>query len=284
VRTAVIISATGHAAVILFAIFGGPSLFTRDFEAPVVVPVELVHRVADRAEAPLPEPEPEPEEAPPEPEPEPAPPPPPPARVAEAPPPPPAADAVPLPRPEPPKAEPEKAAPPPPRTVAAAPKPRPEPPSRFDAARLSALLDKRVREEKAAPEPEAKPLDMSRLLQSRQGSPTQRTAAERGQLVAGLQDLIRSQIQRCWNVPVGAREAQDLRVEVKIFLHPNGALARTPEVVDSARMNREDYYRVAAESARRAVQRCAPLQLPTETYDIWREIVLMFDPKDMVGG
>ncbi|HEY8351936.1 MAG TPA: hypothetical protein VIK87_05285, partial [Sphingomonadales bacterium] len=111
-----------------------------------------------------------------------------------------------------------------------------------------------------------------------------RSETERRQLSAGLQDLIRSQIQPCWSVPAGAQSAENLQVEIRIYLHPNGALARAPEIVDTARMARDDYYRVAAESARRAVQRCAPLKLPPETYDLWREIVLSFDPKDMLGG
>ena len=40
-----------------------------------------------------------------------------------------------------------------------------------------------------------------------------------------------------------------------------------------------------AESARRAVQVCSPLQnLPVEKYEQWRELTINFDPKEMLRG
>jgi hypothetical protein len=100
-------------------------------------------------------------------------------------------------------------------------------------------------------------------------------------------DAIRYQIQRCWSVPAGARDAGDLVVRLRVFLNPDGSLSRAPEIVESARAPSvgEEYYRAAAESARRAVQVCSPLKnLPPAKYEKWRELTLTFNPKDMLGG
>src|SRR5204863_9437429 len=99
-------------------------------------------------------------------------------------------------------------------------------------------------------------------------------------------DAFRAAVERCWSVPAGARDAQSLRVTTRVFLNPDGTLAKTPEIVDEARMNRtgEENFRTAAESARRAVQRCAPYRmLPANKYDTWREVELTFDPTRMLG-
>jgi hypothetical protein len=46
----------------------------------------------------------------------------------------------------------------------------------------------------------------------------------------------------------------------------------------------DDFYRAAAESALRATKnpKCQPLPLPLDQYDQWRNMVLNFDPKDML--
>jgi colicin import membrane protein len=41
---------------------------------------------------------------------------------------------------------------------------------------------------------------------------------------------------------------------------------------------------VAAESALRAVRRCQPYTMPAAKYDIWRDVEVTFDPRDMFGG
>ena len=39
--------------------------------------------------------------------------------------------------------------------------------------------------------------------------------------------------------------------------------------------------RTAAESAVRAVSKCAPFNLPADKYETWAEVVVNFDPSDM---
>ena len=61
---------------------------------------------------------------------------------------------------------------------------------------------------------------------------------------------------------------------------------RAASIVSTDRMG-NDYYRVAAESALRAVRnpRCNPLRgLPPDRYEEWRVLDLNFNPRDMVGG
>lgn len=266
-RTSLLISAVFHLVLIVVAITGLPWLGKQRIPDLEVIPVELVEAIEEQAKAPEPEREPDPE---PEPEPEPEPGPEPEQAVA----------AVPETRPEPPRPPEPKVAPPTPSTPKVTPQARPKPPSRFDAQRIAALIDKTRKEDQPKPS-ESKKLDVSKILKQ-----TSRSALEQARLVADLRGAIRSQVEPCWSVPAGARYAEELTVRIRIYLLPNGALARPPEIMDSHMVNEQggDFFRVASESARRAVQRCAPLKLPRETYDIWRDIELTFDPSQMLGG
>ena len=92
-------------------------------------------------------------------------------------------------------------------------------------------------------------------------------------------DALRGQIQRCWNVPAGAADAQELKVSVQFRLDPSGALDGAPRIVSGG--DAGGIARTAAESARRAVIRCAPYTLPSDKYDAWSEVIVHFDPRDM---
>lgn len=97
-------------------------------------------------------------------------------------------------------------------------------------------------------------------------------------------DYIRRQIERHWSFPAGAPRPEDLAVEVRIQLLPDGTV-KDVSVVDAARMARpgEEYFRTAAESAVRAIKRASPLDLPPGKYEQLRDITLSFNPRDMVG-
>ena len=97
-------------------------------------------------------------------------------------------------------------------------------------------------------------------------------------------DAFRARIEDCWSIPAGARDAANLVVTLRIFLNPDGTLARAPEVTELERMNRpgEEFFRAAAESAIRAVHKCAPYEmLPAAKYKTWQDIKLTFDPRDI---
>lgn len=278
-----------HLGVAALAVVGLPVIFMPEDDSPKVIPVELV-TVADKTTLPPPEPKKEPEpkaepEEKPEPkvvEKEPPPllePPPPPKAKPSAPPQPPKAEAPPPPQAEPkPEPKPKDAL----TKVAESVQPRakPRPPSRFDASQIAALIDKSAKTDapqRKEPAKEEKP--------EAQASP-RRSSLDAARLTASLQDLMRSQIEPCWLVPAGARDAGDLKIRIRIVLNPDGSLARPPEILDRLRMNLpgEGYFRAAAESARKAVEKCEPLKLPVDSYDIWRDTELIFDPSDMLEG
>ncbi|MBV8778217.1 MAG: energy transducer TonB [Alphaproteobacteria bacterium] len=243
---------------------------------------------------PVPEPPPSaaaPPTAAPAPKPEVKPPPPPPKPLdAEAPPPP-------LPRPEAkPKPEPEprrplrSAAKPEPKTDPAAfasllrnleehkpdkaPKPDKPEPAAFDSL-LKNLTRQQTAEAEEAPPQRPRPTSAA--------PPSSQPRAPLGaQLTASEMDLLREQLYHCWNIPAGARDAKDLVVEVRVAVNPDGTV-RQAAIVDQGRLG-DPLFRAAAESARRAFfnPQCTPLRVPLDKYETWKDLVVDFNPKDLL--
>jgi len=99
-------------------------------------------------------------------------------------------------------------------------------------------------------------------------------------MTLGEQDALRQQVLKCWSPPIGAAEAENLLVTLKINLNQDGTLIGYPKIVDSSSM-KSGVRRVAEESAVRAVIQCQPYILPLEKYQSWRVVTMNFDPKDM---
>ncbi|MDR2459136.1 MAG: cell envelope integrity protein TolA [Holosporales bacterium] len=109
-------------------------------------------------------------------------------------------------------------------------------------------------------------------------------AEEVGEALTATQiDLIRQTIRKCWHFPAGLKNAEDLVVDVEMELAPDGKITKAV-VVDKKRMDRDPDFKIAAESAVRAVMddKCNNLTLPKEKYDEWKNITLSFNPKDML--
>jgi hypothetical protein len=113
-----------------------------------------------------------------------------------------------------------------------------------------------------------------------QADKPQISAVQRQQLENSVQD----QIRRCWRLDPGAERAEDLIVEVTVNLAPDGRVIGQPRVADSARMNRDAYFRSAAENAVRAILRCSPFELPVAQYSEWKLMNLTFNPREMFGS
>jgi len=274
-RTAVIISFVFHAVVIASTMIVLPK-FNRDRETKMrVIPVEMV-KIGDVTKLKSQEKEPEPvkkKTTPPKKK--------PPERKVEMPPEPPKlASTMPLPDLKAkPKKEPQKVAPKPRQTAASrAPKVTPRSkPSRFSAAALLNKLE------------QAEPDIVEKLRDRDYGAEKVLSELELQQQTLSIIDAIDKHIfdNQCWNVPAGAKGAEDLRVTVHIRLTPEGRLVGAPKVLESARMNMpgEEFFRTAAESALRAVRKCAPYDfLPKDKYDIWRDMDIIFDPEQMLNG
>lgn len=287
-RAGGLISAAGHVLLVVVAQYGLPFLFSPPEVTATVIPVEVVSidDVTRPPAAATPEPDPEPtrtaapQPPPRPPQPVPEPPAPKPQKVAavEPAPPPPVA------KPAPPKEKAPAPKPDPAPAIAKAKpkaKPKPPPPARsFDnILKDLAADDKPVETAERAKKPE-------KVREKGKEAPQQSRVAERATIAELdlLRQMIRQQIGRCWNPPVGARDAEDLIVTVLIRVDPQG-LVREATVVDAPLMGLDRYFQAAAEAARRAVLNvnCQPLQLPADKYEIWKEIRFNFDPSKMLS-
>jgi hypothetical protein len=76
-------------------------------------------------------------------------------------------------------------------------------------------------------------------------------------------------------------QARPSTVTLRLQLTRDGAMARPPEIVAQSGETDPALRRPFDESARRAVLQCAPLRLPPEMYDAWRDVELNFDPRDL---
>jgi hypothetical protein len=290
-----------HGGLIALLVFGLPTLFSPPPPQEMPIAVDLVdigpetRATHPNPAAPQPEakpvaPVPGPAAAKPLPKPEtPQPAPPPSASAAPAPAPPTRPEPQPAPTPLP-QAKPM----PPSQPVeeAAAPRPRekPEPPKRivnneaqayarkYDPGRFDAML-RNLAAADNQPSPDAPP----RRPEAAAGMPSSQPQAPLGsRLSASEIDLVREQISRCWDVPAGARDDPSLVVEIRVVVNPDGNVEQAM-IVNRAGALGDPFYRAAAESARRAFfnPECRPLRLPPDKYEIWRDMVVDFSPKDL---
>ena len=96
-------------------------------------------------------------------------------------------------------------------------------------------------------------------------------------------DAIQSHIYPCWNVPSGAKFAEDLIVTIRMSMNRDGTV-QNAIIVNNPAMAANPAYRAASESALRAVRnpRCSPLPLPMDKYNHWKTITLNFDRRGML--
>ncbi|MGF1605942.1 MAG: hypothetical protein ACFB22_06350 [Rhodothalassiaceae bacterium] len=285
-KTGLILSVLLHGGLAVAAVMVGDLWRQPPPSAPVPIEVALVEEVAEESAVPDPAPaQPEPE---PEPEPE-----QPVSLPEEVTAPEPVSEPEPLPEPAPedtPDAVPEPTAEPAPdppeeprsdlaRTVVVRDKPKP--PERFDPDKIAALIDKSA-EDQPPPDPLA---DIEQELEKarRKQAAVDRMAR---QAQATIRDYLRQKVQGCWSIPAGARDAQELQVVLRIQLDPYGRLRRPPSVVGAGNLSApgQEFRRIFAESAQRAIQRCAPYKIPVDDYNQWKEIEFVFDARELLGG
>ncbi|MFK5998406.1 MAG: hypothetical protein QM492_09900 [Rhodobacterales bacterium] len=87
-------------------------------------------------------------------------------------------------------------------------------------------------------------------------------------------------VQKCWNVPIGLQNADNLVVVIAMELTPDGKLAGNPKLIDPAGPP-TGTIKQAFEAGRRALIRCAPYDLPREKYEQWRQVEVVFNPEKM---
>ena len=296
-RRSLIWSASLHVLVLLLAVLGLPRLW--DSKPPADTPIVLeVVKIDEKTRAkdiakPKP-PKKRPVKTPPPPEPpkvkpvSSVPPPPKPSKLA----PPEKAEKVPVIKPKrPPKPKKKKAeakpkkpkAKPPPRAIARARPRRRPPPSREDFLR-SVLRDVAPEERAEKPKKSVKKKPEPAPPQDYKKTPVRRAPLDAVATQTEI-DAIRRQIEACWNIPAGARDAASLVVSIRVWVNPDGTVAQA-RILDASRMARDGFFRTAAESALRAVlnPRCSPLRIPPKKYEQFKVLILNFNPKEAAGS
>lgn len=147
---------------------------------------------------------------------------------------------------------------------------------RFDAEKMAALLNKIP--DKGAPLPSSEPTEPTKNRGPALGAPEGRDRQLSASELAILAQLIKSCVQSKWNVMGGGEGAQHTLVKIRLRFNPDGRLATAPTIMNP---QTTPFFLAVSDSAIRAVQACEPFPLPPAKYEIWKDIVLNFDPRDM---
>jgi outer membrane biosynthesis protein TonB len=251
-----------HVGIVAVAWTGLPFMH-RDIpkEAPLIVDLVPIEEITSAAPRPTPEIAPDPQPITPEPpKPEPA---------AEPPP----AEAIPPPKPDPiPEKEPEKV----PEPTVKPPPPKPTPPKtkQDDAAMLQKLLKDM---QKSQPKPKQQATADSKAPPTNNVAPNVSDHASMSEL-----DAIRRHIEGCWRIDPGKEGLENLSVEVKVFINPDGSV-REAQFVDMARYFADTAFRTLANSARNAVLGCGNIPISPERYNTFKEITMTFSPQGRIN-
>lgn len=114
-----------------------------------------------------------------------------------------------------------------------------------------------------------------------------RLSAGRGDgMTTAYADAIMRRLYNSWRIPSGAPNLDSLVINVDVTLDRNGRVMTSKLSRESQRRAASDeYYRIAAESAIRAVQDAAEFKfLPRNEYERWSVLSLTFLPKDAPTG
>ncbi|MEW7008096.1 cell envelope integrity protein TolA [Lentilitoribacter sp. EG35] len=125
--------------------------------------------------------------------------------------------------------------------------------------------------------------------QDAQGGGAKRSARDEGlgvkttkpasKLSQSEMDALRGQIQKYWNIIPGLADGGEIRVTVSMQLDKSGNIIGQPDV--NATGGSQSVRTTLAGSARRAVLRAQPYNLPLDKYDTWSEVVVNFDPSQL---
>lgn len=187
----------------------------------------------------------------------------------------------------PPKVEPVKK-PPEKKKETVKPKPKTPPPPSAKAEKPKPPEPKKEEPKKEEIIQEEDP--MASLLRNLQES--EPTAAENAPdaplaptMTAHELSALSNQLIGCWQIPIGAKNIQDMVVNVRVWPR-NDRTVRKVEIANEGWLNSDPAFRALAESARRAVQdpRCNPLELPMDKFEVWKDkyIEVPFDPSKVL--
>lgn len=160
---------------------------------------------------------------------------------------------------------------------------------KFDPSKIASLLEKAPND--AAPKAL---IDKDPTKKGQQAAGTSQTATATGKeagtatgtdsvLSAREQDLlkgmIKGQLAQCWRLPGGGGGTETPVVTLRWRLRPDGELDGEPAVKSAPS---DPLGQAAADAAMRAVRGCQPFRLPAESYEGWKDIEWVFDPRQML--
>lgn len=149
-------------------------------------------------------------------------------------------------------------------------KPQPQQP-KFDPRKVAALLDKRDSQRVAAA---GATLNSTAALGAPTGVAARMTQTEL--------DALRARLMALWNPPAASRNVEELMVVVRIKLTPDGRVVGAPQVLNNGS---NVLFQAARDSALRAIYRGQPFDmLQPAHYELWKEMDITFDPRDLLPG
>jgi colicin import membrane protein len=98
-----------------------------------------------------------------------------------------------------------------------------------------------------------------------------------------LGSLLKEQLAQCWSPPAGLANADNLKPRIRMSLKEDGSLSAEPTLTNSSG---DPAFRSMAESALRAVRKCAPFRIPAQYapfYGDWSDWNITFDAKEMLS-
>jgi colicin import membrane protein len=146
----------------------------------------------------------------------------------------------------------------------------------FDAEKIAALLNKTP--DKGSPSPSSEPTVPTKAKGPALGAPEGRDRQFSASEIAIIGQIIRACVQTKWSIMGGGEAAQHAMVKLRLRFNADGTLAGAPVVMNP---QGSTFFLAISESAIRAVQACEPYSLPPSKYDLWKDIVLNFDPREM---
>ena len=153
------------------------------------------------------------------------------------------------------------------------------PKSDFDPENIAALLNK-LPDKKVAPR--RQPLAPVPQRQAPIEPPSYgRSYGTDVTMSANEIDAFKAQISQCWSPPTRGLGSRDLNVKLRIRFKRDGTLEKPPEL---ANYSGSPFFRPAAEAAKRAVWQCQPYRMPKDKFATWQDMILNFDPREMLGG
>ena len=106
--------------------------------------------------------------------------------------------------------------------------------------------------------------------------------AKTADIGAGPVAEFRRHLKTCSTLPKSVAPSDAIKIMLRVFLTPDGRLAREPVLVEASASAKGP---ALMQSAIAALQACEPYaMLPADKYGEWKVLDLSFTPQDFAGG